>query len=131
MRISQGQYGARQGVPRIRALLARHEIKASFFYPAVSALLHPDEMRGVADEGQFEIVHEECEAHFELPRGRVPFHLTVGLVNRMSPQSCGGKSEGEKDQNKTKHAFRGCRRRLESQCGPPGEPSLAKPGPSP
>ncbi len=49
MRISQGQYGARQGVPRIRALLARHGVKASFFYPAVSALLHPDEVRAVAD----------------------------------------------------------------------------------
>lgn len=51
MRISQGQYGNRQGVPRIRALLEREQIKASFFYPAVAALLHPDEVRGVAREG--------------------------------------------------------------------------------
>jgi peptidoglycan/xylan/chitin deacetylase (PgdA/CDA1 family) len=51
MRISQGQYGNRQGVPRIRALLEREQIKASFFYPAVAALLHPDEVRGVASEG--------------------------------------------------------------------------------
>jgi peptidoglycan/xylan/chitin deacetylase (PgdA/CDA1 family) len=51
MRISQGQYGNRQGVPRIRALLEREQIKASFFYPAVAALLHPDEVRGVAAEG--------------------------------------------------------------------------------
>jgi len=40
MRISQGQYGNRRGVPRIRALLEREQIKASFFYPAVAALLH-------------------------------------------------------------------------------------------
>ena len=51
MRLSQGQYGARSGMPRIRALLQRAQIPASFFYPAVSALLHPDEVRGVAADG--------------------------------------------------------------------------------
>jgi len=51
MRISQGQYGNRQGIPRIRALLQREQIPASFFYPAVSAMLHPDEIKGVAGEG--------------------------------------------------------------------------------
>ncbi|MGH7050494.1 MAG: polysaccharide deacetylase family protein [Acetobacteraceae bacterium] len=51
MRISQGQYGSRQAIPRIRALLEREEIPATFFYPAVSALLHPDEVRGLASEG--------------------------------------------------------------------------------
>jgi peptidoglycan/xylan/chitin deacetylase (PgdA/CDA1 family) len=51
MRISQGQYGARQGVPRIRALLQRAAVPATFFYPAVSALLHPDEVRGIASDG--------------------------------------------------------------------------------
>jgi peptidoglycan/xylan/chitin deacetylase (PgdA/CDA1 family) len=51
MRISQGQYGARRGVPRIRALLQRHCIPATFFYPAVSALVHQDEVRGVAGDG--------------------------------------------------------------------------------
>jgi peptidoglycan-N-acetylglucosamine deacetylase len=51
MRISQGQYGNRQGVPRIRRLLERHSVPATFFYPAVSALLHPNEVRAVAAEG--------------------------------------------------------------------------------
>jgi peptidoglycan/xylan/chitin deacetylase (PgdA/CDA1 family) len=51
MRISQGQYGNRQGIPRIRRLLERHGIPATFFYPAVSALLHEDEVRAVAGEG--------------------------------------------------------------------------------
>lgn len=51
MRISQGQYGARRGMPRIRALLQKEAIPATFFYPAVSALLHPDEVRGVARDG--------------------------------------------------------------------------------
>ena len=51
MRISQGQYGARRAMPRIRALLQKEAIPATFFYPAVSALLHPDEVRGVARDG--------------------------------------------------------------------------------
>ncbi len=51
MRLSQGQYGNRRGIPRLRALLAREQIPATFFYPAVSALLHPDEVRGVSAEG--------------------------------------------------------------------------------
>lgn len=51
MRLSQGQYGARQGVPRIRKLLAREQVPATFFYPAVSALLYPDEVHGVAADG--------------------------------------------------------------------------------
>jgi peptidoglycan-N-acetylglucosamine deacetylase len=51
MRISQGQYGSRQAIPRIRRLLAQEEVLATFFYPAVSALLYPDEVRGLAAEG--------------------------------------------------------------------------------
>ena len=51
MRISQGQYGNRKGVPRLRALMQREAIPVPFFYPAVSALLHPDEVRGVAADG--------------------------------------------------------------------------------
>jgi peptidoglycan/xylan/chitin deacetylase (PgdA/CDA1 family) len=38
-------------MPRIRALLERENIHATIFYPAVSALLHEDEVRGVAREG--------------------------------------------------------------------------------
>lgn len=49
--LSQGEYGARVAVPRIRALLAQHDIKATFFMPAVMAQLHPDEPRAVVAEG--------------------------------------------------------------------------------
>jgi peptidoglycan/xylan/chitin deacetylase (PgdA/CDA1 family) len=70
MRISQGQYGARQGVPRIRRLLARHGVPATFFYPAVSALLHPVEVRGVAEEGHEIGIHSWIhEANTTLPPG--------------------------------------------------------------
>lgn len=50
-RLSWGEYGARRGIGRIRAALDRHGAKATFFMPAVSALLHPDEPRALADEG--------------------------------------------------------------------------------
>ena len=70
MRISQGQYGHRQGVPRIRALLRKHDIRASFFYPAVSALLYPDEVRAVAAEGHEIGIHSWIhEANTTLPPG--------------------------------------------------------------
>jgi peptidoglycan/xylan/chitin deacetylase (PgdA/CDA1 family) len=49
--LSQGEYGARVAVPRIRDLLTRHDIKATFFMPAVVAQLHPDEPRALASEG--------------------------------------------------------------------------------
>ncbi len=50
-RMQWGQYGARVGVPRILDLLKRHGVKASFYVPAVAALLHPDEQRRVVAEG--------------------------------------------------------------------------------
>ena len=50
-RMSWGEYGARVGVPRILDLLGRHSVKASFFVPAVAALLHEDEQRRVVAEG--------------------------------------------------------------------------------
>ena len=50
-KLSQGQYGNRQGVPRILSILAQHGVKASFFVPAVVAMLYPDEQRRVVAEG--------------------------------------------------------------------------------
>ncbi|HEX8968622.1 MAG TPA: polysaccharide deacetylase [Chloroflexota bacterium] len=50
-RLSQGEYGSRIGSRRIVDLLERHAIPATFFIPAVSALLHPDEARGYVAAG--------------------------------------------------------------------------------
>ncbi|MCW5750023.1 MAG: polysaccharide deacetylase [Alphaproteobacteria bacterium] len=50
-RMSWGQYGPRQGVPRITRTLDRHGVRASFFVPAVAALLHPEEQRDLAAAG--------------------------------------------------------------------------------
>lgn len=50
-RMSWGEYGTRVGVPRILSVLEKAAVPATFFVPAVSALLHPDEQRRVVKEG--------------------------------------------------------------------------------
>jgi peptidoglycan/xylan/chitin deacetylase (PgdA/CDA1 family) len=50
-RLSQGQYGNRAGVPRILKVLEQKAVPATFFVPAVTALLHPDEQRQVVAGG--------------------------------------------------------------------------------
>lgn len=56
-KLSQGEYGARVAVPRILRLLSDLEIPASFFVPAVSALLHPDEIASYVKAGHEVAVH--------------------------------------------------------------------------
>ncbi len=83
MRISQGHYGNRQGIPRIRALLDRHGVRASFFYPAVAALLHSEEVRAVAAEGHEIGVHSWIhEANTALPPG-VERELTLRAADTL------------------------------------------------
>ena len=50
-RMAWGQYGNRVGVPRILKMLKKHDVPATFYVPAVAALLHPDEQRQVIAEG--------------------------------------------------------------------------------
>jgi peptidoglycan/xylan/chitin deacetylase (PgdA/CDA1 family) len=50
-KLSQGQYGGRVGTPRILRLLERHGVPATFFMPAVSALINADEPRAVVAAG--------------------------------------------------------------------------------
>ncbi len=40
--LSAADFGAQSGLPRILALLDKYQLPASFFIPAVSALLHPE-----------------------------------------------------------------------------------------
>lgn len=56
-RLSQGEYGARAAVPRVLDLLDRYRTPATFFMPAVSALLHPDEPRAYVERGHELGVH--------------------------------------------------------------------------
>lgn len=55
--LSHGEYGARRASPRILELLAEYEVPATFFYPAVAALLHPEDVAGICQEGHEIAVH--------------------------------------------------------------------------
>jgi peptidoglycan/xylan/chitin deacetylase (PgdA/CDA1 family) len=50
-RLAWGEFGRRVGVPRILAVLERHGVPASFFYPAVAALIGPEEPARIAAAG--------------------------------------------------------------------------------
>ena len=52
---SQGEYGSRAGLPRVLALLDKHNVAASFFVPAVSALLHQDSMKAIVAARRHEV----------------------------------------------------------------------------
>jgi peptidoglycan/xylan/chitin deacetylase (PgdA/CDA1 family) len=52
---SQGEYAARSAISRILNLLDKYDIPASFFVPAVSALLHPEEMKAIVSRGRHEV----------------------------------------------------------------------------
>ncbi len=65
-RLSQGEYASRRAMPRIRDLLQKEGVPATFFYPAVAALLHPEEVRGVARDGHEIGIHswiQELNSH--------------------------------------------------------------------
>jgi peptidoglycan/xylan/chitin deacetylase (PgdA/CDA1 family) len=45
--LSRGEYGAVDGLPRILRVLDRQQVPASFFIPAVSAVLHPQVIKDI------------------------------------------------------------------------------------
>lgn len=53
--LSQGEYAARTALPRILALLDRYRLPATFFVPAVTALLHPRQVAAILESGRHEI----------------------------------------------------------------------------
>jgi peptidoglycan-N-acetylglucosamine deacetylase len=50
-KLSQGQFGGRVGSPRILKLLEKHAVPATFFMPAVSAMINPEEPKAVVSAG--------------------------------------------------------------------------------
>jgi peptidoglycan/xylan/chitin deacetylase (PgdA/CDA1 family) len=53
--LSAADFGAETGLRRILDLLDRHQLPASFFIPAVSALLHPEMIPAILKSGRHEI----------------------------------------------------------------------------
>ena len=61
--LSEGEYGATTGLPRILALLDQQKVPASFYIPAMSAMLDPQMIKDIMKSGRHEIgvhgwVHE-------------------------------------------------------------------------
>jgi peptidoglycan/xylan/chitin deacetylase (PgdA/CDA1 family) len=53
--LSAADFGAQTGLARILDLLDRHQVPASFFIPAVSAVLHPEMIPAILKRGRHEI----------------------------------------------------------------------------
>jgi peptidoglycan/xylan/chitin deacetylase (PgdA/CDA1 family) len=65
--LSAADFGAQEGLPRILALLDKYNVPATFFIPAVSALLHPEMIPAIQKPGRHEIgvhgwIHESPPA---------------------------------------------------------------------
>ena len=68
-KLSQGEYGSRAAMPRILSMLARCDVPATFFVPAVIAMLYPEEQREVAGAGHEIGIHGWIhEFNSRLPR---------------------------------------------------------------
>ena len=53
--LSQGQFGATEGLPRIMELYDRHNIPGSFYIPAVTGLLYPEVVKELTRRPRHEI----------------------------------------------------------------------------
>ncbi len=65
--LSAADFGAEEGLPRILEMLDRHNVPATFFIPAVSALLHPEMIPAIQKRNRHEIgvhgwIHESPPA---------------------------------------------------------------------
>ena len=56
-RLAWGEFGRRRGVPRILDVLARHNVRASFFVPAVAGLIDPAALEPICSAGHEIGVH--------------------------------------------------------------------------
>jgi peptidoglycan/xylan/chitin deacetylase (PgdA/CDA1 family) len=62
--LSAGEYGAMTALPRILDLLDRHDLPASFYVPAVAAMLHPQMLEEITKRPRHEVgvhgwIHED------------------------------------------------------------------------
>ena len=99
--LSQGEYGSRVAVPKILNLLATHGIPATFFVPAVSALLHPADIDAYVQAGHEVALHGWIhERNTALPPGveRDLALRAADTLERLSgtrPHLCGPRAQSE------------------------------------
>ena len=85
-KLSQGEYGSRAAVPRILQLLDRHRAPVSFFVPAVSALLHPEDMSAYVAAGHEIALHgwiHEWNTTLDMPAERDLLFRSIEVLERL------------------------------------------------
>ena len=65
--LSRGEYGAVDGLPRLLRMLDRQQVPASFFIPAVSAILHPKVVTDIQGTAQKHEIGVHGWIHERLP----------------------------------------------------------------
>ena len=84
-RLAWGEFGRRVGVPRILAALDRTGVPASFFMPAVCAMLDPDETRRIVAAGHEVGLHgwiHENNSHLDRDTER---DLILRAIDTLTP----------------------------------------------
>src|SRR3990172_1052037 len=69
--LSTGEYGSRAALPRVLSLLEKYDIPATFFIPAVSAKLYPEEVKRIAKAGHAIGIHGWIHESNARPTGTV------------------------------------------------------------
>lgn len=85
--LSQGEYGARAGLPRVLRLLEKHAIPASFFVPAVSAILHEPGMKAIVKAGHEVGLHgwiHERNSQLDLATERELMRRALATLERIT-----------------------------------------------
>ncbi|MFC8502138.1 polysaccharide deacetylase [Pedococcus sp. NPDC057267] len=88
--MSHQSYGPKVAVPKLLAMLARQEVRATFFVPGFTAESHPDMLRAIVDAGheighhgylheQMQGISRDTEAGY-LDRGLDALHSVAGVV---------------------------------------------------
>lgn len=55
--MSHQAYGPRAGLPRLLRILRRHEVRATFFIPGLTAQMYPDTVRAIVEDGHEVAAH--------------------------------------------------------------------------
>ncbi|MEP7345240.1 MAG: polysaccharide deacetylase [Gemmatimonadaceae bacterium] len=77
--LSQGEYGARVGLPRIVRLFDKYRIPVSYFIPAMSAKIHPEEVDLIRKSGRNEIgIH----GYIHELNSQLPYETEKDLLER-------------------------------------------------
>jgi peptidoglycan/xylan/chitin deacetylase (PgdA/CDA1 family) len=90
---SQGTYGPRLGVPRLLALLGEYDLKASFYFPGISAERHPYALEAIVAAGHEIGVHNYTHRRpdsLSLAEEEEEIGRAIEVLERMSGQKMRG-----------------------------------------